>query len=47
MSRAAGQHFRDTVLSRGGSVDAMQIYQDFAGRSPDMIHMLRRRGLAE
>jgi Zn-dependent oligopeptidase len=25
----------------------MQIYQEFAGRSPDMIHMLRRRGLAE
>jgi peptidyl-dipeptidase Dcp len=47
MSREAGQHFRDTVLSRGGSVDAMQIYQEFAGRSPDMIHMLRRRGLAE
>jgi peptidyl-dipeptidase Dcp len=47
MRREAGQHFRDTVLSRGGSVDAMQIYQDFAGRSPDMVHMLRRRGLAE
>jgi peptidyl-dipeptidase Dcp len=47
MSREAGQHFRDTVLSRGGSVDAMEIYQEFAGRSPDMIHMLRRRGLAE
>jgi peptidyl-dipeptidase Dcp len=47
MSRAAGQHFRDTVLARGGSVDAMQIYQEFAGRSPDMIHMLRRRGLSE
>jgi peptidyl-dipeptidase Dcp len=47
MSRSAGQHFRDTVLARGGSEDAMQMYLDFAGRAPDINHMLRRRGLAD
>lgn len=45
MLRANGDRFRDTLLSRGGSVEAMQLYQDFAGRLPDIEHMLRRRGL--
>lgn len=47
MLRENGQHFRDTLLSRGGSADAMQLYLDFANRRPDPVHMLRRRGLAE
>ncbi len=45
MLRENGDHFRDTVLSRGGSKEPMQLYQDFAGREPDISHMLRRRGL--
>lgn len=32
MTRANGQHFRATVLSRGGSAEAMSLFQDFAGR---------------
>ena len=47
MRRENGQQFRDALLSRGGSREAMQLYQDFAGRQPDISHMLRRRGLAE
>nr|WP_156412779.1 M3 family metallopeptidase [Pseudohongiella spirulinae] len=47
MRRENGQHFRDTLLSRGGSADAMQLYLDFADRQPDPAHMLRRRGLAD
>lgn len=47
MRRENGQQFRDALLSRGGSRDAMQLYLDFAGRQPDISHMLRRRGLAE
>ena len=43
--RENGDHFRETLLSRGGSKDAMQLYNDFAGREPDISHMLRRRGL--
>lgn len=45
MRRENGQHFRDTLLSRGGSRDAMALFQDFADRAPDSSHMLRRRGL--
>lgn len=47
MTRAGGDRFRETLLSRGGSVEAMQLYQDFAGRLPDIEHMLRRRGLQQ
>lgn len=45
LSRAVGDHLRRTVLSRGGSADAMQLYRDFAGREPDVKHLLKRRGL--
>lgn len=43
--RENGEHFRRTLLSRGGSKDAMALYVDFAGREPAIEHMLRRRGL--
>jgi len=43
--RENGEHFREALLSRGGSKEAMELYVDFAGREPDMDHMLRRRGL--
>lgn len=43
--RENGEHFRQTLLSRGGSREAMDLYRDFAGREPDREHMLRRRGL--
>lgn len=45
LSRTVGDHFRRTVLSRGGSADAMQLYRDFAGREPEVKHLLQRRGL--
>ena len=45
LDRETGQHFRDTILSRGGSVDAMEMYQDFAGRIPEIEPLLERRGL--
>lgn len=45
LDRANGDHFRTTVLSRGGSVDAMSLYSSFAGRDPDIRHLLQRRGL--
>jgi peptidyl-dipeptidase Dcp len=45
MKRENGEHFRATLLSRGGSKEAMQLYRDFAGRDPEIRHLLERRGL--
>jgi peptidyl-dipeptidase Dcp len=45
LSRKNGQHFRDTLLSKGGSVDAMQLFRDFRGRDPQVGPLLKRRGL--
>jgi peptidyl-dipeptidase Dcp len=43
--RQNGQHFRDTLLSRGGSVEAMQLYENFRGRAAEVAPLLERRGL--
>ena len=41
-----GQDFRDKVLSRGNTLDLMQIFTDFTGmKSPDTSSLLRARGL--
>ena len=45
LTRANGDHFRDTLLSRGGSKDALQLFKDFAGRAPEIGPLLKRRGL--
>lgn len=37
--------FRDNVISRGGSDDAMKLYLQFRGKQPDPDALLRRRGL--
>jgi len=46
LTRENGEHFRKTLLSQGGSKDAMQLFRDFAGRDPDIQPLLERRGLA-
>lgn len=45
LTRANGQHFEDTVLSRGGTKDAHQLYLDFRGREPSVEPLLKKRGL--
>ncbi len=45
MTRENGQYFRDTLLSRGGSVEAMELFRNFRGREPDVEPFLERRGL--
>lgn len=47
LTRSNGDHFRNTLLSRGGSVDSMQMFRDFRGRDADIQPLLRRRGLME
>lgn len=43
---AAGQHFRDLVLSRGASRDFTESFETLRGRAKDVGPLLRRRGLA-
>jgi peptidyl-dipeptidase Dcp len=45
LTRANGDHFRDTLLSQGGSQDAMKIFKDYTGREPYIEPLLVRRGL--
>ena len=45
LSQANGQRFRDALLSRGGSKDAVQLYRDFTGQDPNIQPLLERRGL--
>ena len=45
LTRENGQHYRDTVLSKGGTMDYFEMFEQFAGRQPDVTPMLRARGL--
>ena len=45
LTRANGDHFRATLLSQGGSKDALELFQDFAGHAPRIEPLLERRGL--
>ncbi|MXO85570.1 dipeptidyl carboxypeptidase II [Altererythrobacter aurantiacus] len=45
LTRANGDHYRDTVLSRGGTMDYFEMFENFAGRQPDVTPMLEARGL--
>ncbi|KAA3620077.1 MAG: M3 family peptidase [Calditrichaeota bacterium] len=40
-----GHSFRDNILSRGDTKDAMQMYIDFRGHEPEIKPLLERRGL--
>jgi peptidyl-dipeptidase Dcp len=45
LTRANGDHFRDTLLSRGGSEDAVTLFKNFSGKEPYVEPLLIRRGL--
>src|SRR6184192_4398396 len=40
-----GNRFRQTLLSRGGSADALSLFKNFVGRDPYIEPLLKRRGL--
>lgn len=45
LRRENGDHFRRTLLSKGGSVDAMDLFRAFRGTEPNIEPLLVRRGL--
>lgn len=47
INQAVAQHFRDHILSKGGSRHAMELYKNFRGREPKPEAMLVRSGLMQ
>ena len=45
LKRENGDRLRATLLSRGGSKDAMQLFRDFTGADPEIGPLLEKRGL--
>ncbi|MFZ4878610.1 M3 family metallopeptidase [Janthinobacterium sp. Mn2066] len=45
LTRKNGDWFRSQLLSRGGSVDALQLYRNFRGRDAKIEPLLESRGL--
>ncbi|WP_069131360.1 M3 family metallopeptidase [Rhodohalobacter halophilus] len=46
LTRENGDRFRQYILSRGGSDEAMNLYREYRGGEPDVQHLLERRGLS-
>jgi peptidyl-dipeptidase Dcp len=47
LTRANGDHFRSTILSRGNTGDLAEMYRAFRGRDPQIEPMLEERGLLQ
>ncbi|HVV84071.1 MAG TPA: M3 family metallopeptidase [Kofleriaceae bacterium] len=45
MTAANGKIFRDAILSRGGTVDAHDLYVKFRGKEPSPAGLIKQRGL--
>jgi oligopeptidase A len=43
---ATASRFRDSILARGGSLDAMDAFVRFRGREPDVRPLLKQTGIA-
>ncbi len=43
---ATAARFRDSILARGGSLDAMEAFVKFRGREPDVRPLLKKTGIA-
>lgn len=44
--RENGDRYREHILSRGGSEDAMTLYREYRDGEPDVRHLVIRRGLS-
>jgi oligopeptidase A len=44
--RATGQQFLRSILEKGGSVEAMELFVEFRGREPEIEALLRHTGIA-
>ena len=42
-----GKKFKDTILSLGGSLSALEIFKLFRGREPKTDSLIRHLGLSE
>jgi len=47
LTRENGDRFRETLLSRGGSKPALELFHAFSGAEPDIQPLLERRGLVD
>ncbi|MEI6763834.1 MAG: M3 family metallopeptidase, partial [Actinomycetes bacterium] len=45
LTRKNGDHFRNELLGRGGSIDTMQMFRNFRGRDATITPLIKRRGL--
>jgi peptidyl-dipeptidase Dcp len=45
LTRENGDHFRETLLSKGDSKDTMEVFVEFRGAEPSIQPLLERRGL--
>jgi len=45
LTKENGDRFREFILSKGGSREAMDLYRDYRGGEPDVRYLLERRGL--
>jgi peptidyl-dipeptidase Dcp len=45
LTRQNGDLFREKLLSRGGTADALSLFKNFTGRDPYVEPLLKRRGL--
>src|ERR1051326_2462288 len=45
LTRENGDRFRQMLLSRGGTADALSLFKNFTGRDPYIEPLLKRRGL--
>ena len=45
LNRKNGDHLRGTLMSKGGSIDSLEMFRNFRGRDAEIEPLLKRRGL--